>query len=58
MRRMIRRNITGAKRLPNRFQSTVIVTEDDTLITESNKLITKESNKSANNSIHSQESLI
>jgi predicted transcriptional regulator len=58
MRRMIRRNITGAKRLPNRFQPTVIVTEDDTLITESNKLITKESNKSANNSIHSQESLI
>ena len=56
MRRINRirtRPVTGAKRLVNRFEPTVIVTKDDTLITESNKLITKQSKNNVNNSVHS-----
>ena len=56
MRRINRirtRPVTGAKRLANRFVPTSIITEDDTFITESNKLITKQSKNNVNNSVHS-----
>ncbi len=56
MRRTAVRRATGAKRLPNRFQQTVIVTEDD--ITKSNKLISKESKNNENNGVHSIKILV